>query len=147
MMLAVPSCLKSVEDKVCTLPGTLSAGTVMPGTGVVPTTTICCTARASSSFAHAETPAPRVAATANIAARLAVAAWARIAFTLCWVCDDGNYRKMFGVADYMGTLRGQCRVDGLCGASRLARRCRPRSHRVGTTAGLSRGCAARSEMY
>src|SRR5580692_466767 len=40
MRLEVPSCLKSAAESVCRFAGTLSASTVMPGTGVVPTTTI-----------------------------------------------------------------------------------------------------------
>lgn len=83
MMLAVPSRLRSEEDRVCTFPGTLSTGTVMPGTGVVPTTTICGTTRASSSPAQAEAPVPMIAATAKIEVRWAAAVWVRIAFKLC----------------------------------------------------------------
>src|SRR5450759_520155 len=36
--LAVPSCAKSAEYTLCTLPGTLSASMRVPGSGVVPIT-------------------------------------------------------------------------------------------------------------
>jgi hypothetical protein len=39
-MLDVPSCLRSEAERLCTLPGTLSASIIKPGTGVVPITTM-----------------------------------------------------------------------------------------------------------
>jgi hypothetical protein len=67
MRLEVPSCLKSAADSVCRFAGTISLSTVIPGTGVVATTTIWDRSLGtdSSTSARALDPIPMLASTAT----------------------------------------------------------------------------------